>query len=597
MFGWTGKSAYIDLSTNKIKVIDTDSTLVKNYLGGSGVGIKLLFDRAPPKIPPFSPMNPLIFATGPLTASRVFGTGRHSVITKSPLTGFVGDATSGGFFGAYMKKAGFDYIFIIGVSNSPIYLQLHDGKVKIHDASDFWGLTTKETIKELKKEYGNKSGVAAIGPAGENKVLFATVMNDEINAAGRTGVGAVMGSKNLKAIVATGDFEVKEAKSKELDEIMDKIKARMTWSPMLGRSLKEFGTSALVNLINESGIMPTKNFEYGSFEYAENISGESLKDTILISRRSCYNCPIACKRVTRTKNASGEGPEYESIVNLGSMLLIKDIQEVAELNYLCNEMGLDTISMGGTLATYLELSEQGKVKEKVDWGDYEAIKQLIIDTAFRRGIGNDLAEGSKRLSKKYGAPEVSVNVKGLEVPAYDPRGAFGMALSYATSYRGACHLRSWTIAFEIIGVPHLIDRFSIVEKPSLVKYTQDLSAVYDSLVMCKHYAIEFDEDYIALLLSSVTGVDFSKERVLLIGERIWNLARLFNLREGLTRKDDSLPPKLRKPLKEGPAAGKEIPFEVMLDTYYQVRGWTKEGIPTKDKLNELGLGKEGEEIG
>ncbi|MGQ4832530.1 MAG: aldehyde ferredoxin oxidoreductase family protein [Candidatus Asgardarchaeia archaeon] len=597
MFGWTGKSAYIDLSTNKIKVIDTDSTLVKNYLGGSGVGIKLLFDRAPPKIPPFSPMNPLIFATGPLTASRVFGTGRHSVITKSPLTGFVGDATSGGFFGAYMKKAGFDYIFIIGVSNSPIYLQLHDGKVKIHDASDFWGLTTKETIKELKKEYGNKSGVAAIGPAGENKVLFATVMNDEINAAGRTGVGAVMGSKNLKAIVATGDFEVKEAKSKELDEIMDKIKARMTWSPMLGRSLKEFGTSALVNLINESGIMPTKNFEYGSFEYAENISGESLKDTILVSRRSCYNCPIACKRVTRTKNASGEGPEYESIVNLGSMLLIKDIQEVAELNYLCNEMGLDTISMGGTLATYLELSEQGKVKEKVDWGDYEAIKQLIIDTAFRRGIGNDLAEGSKRLSKKYGAPEVSVNVKGLEVPAYDPRGAFGMALSYATSYRGACHLRSWTIAFEIIGVPHLIDRFSIVEKPSLVKYTQDLSAVYDSLVMCKHYAIEFDEDYIALLLSSVTGVDFSKERVLLIGERIWNLARLFNLREGLTRKDDSLPPKLRKPLKEGPAAGKEIPFEVMLDTYYQVRGWTKEGIPTKDKLNELGLGKEGEEIG
>lgn len=597
MYGWMGKCAYIELSTQKVEIINTNEALIKKFLGGSGIGIKLLFDLLSPRIDPLSPSNILIFATGPITASRIYGTGRHAVITKSPLTGYIGDATSGGYFGAYLKKAGFDYILISGKSEKPIYLEINDGSISFHKADDLWGLGTKETIKQLKSHYGKKSGVAAIGPAGENKVLFATIMNDEINAAGRTGVGAVMGSKNLKAIVAVGDRSIEEAKPDELDKLLDKMNARITWSPMLGHALKEFGTSALVNLINESGILPTKNFEYGVYEYAEEISGENLRDKILISRRTCYNCPVACKRVTKTKNAEGEGPEYETIVNLGSMLMINNIEQIAELNYLCNDLGLDTISTGGTLATYLELSELGKVPEKVEWGDFEKIKELLINIAYRKGIGNHLADGSKRLAERFGAPEVSVNVKGLEVPAYDPRGAFGMALSYATSYRGACHLRSWAISFEIIGVPNLVDRFSIIEKPALVKYTQDLSAVYDSLVMCKHYGIEFDEDYLALMLTYVTGVQYTKEDVLKIGERIWNLARLFNLREGMKKEEDMLPKKFEKPLPSGPAAGKTIPFDIMLKTYYNVRGWTEDGIPSNKKLSELGLVKEGEIVG
>ncbi|MHC1628736.1 MAG: aldehyde ferredoxin oxidoreductase C-terminal domain-containing protein, partial [Candidatus Nezhaarchaeales archaeon] len=311
---------------------------------------------------------------------------------------------------------------------------------------------------------------------------------------------------------------------------------------------------------------------------------------LVTGRRGCYNCPIACKRVTKTNRMSGDGPEYESIVNLGSMLGVSDLSDVAEMNYLCNELGLDTISMGGTLACFLELIAKGKIDLDLKWGEADKLKELIIETAYRKGYGNDLAEGSMRLARKYGTPEASVNVKGLEVPAYDPRGVFGLALSYATSYRGACHLRSWTIAFEVIGVPHLVNRFSSFEKPSLVKYTQDLAAIYDCLVMCKHFAIEFDEEPLSAMLSAVTGIEFSKEELLMIGERIWTITRLFNIREGFTSKDDTLPPKLCTPLGKGPIAGRVPPLDEMIKEYYAIRGWDSEGIPTKRLLDRLELG-------
>lgn len=489
----------------------------------------------------------------------------------------------------YFKRTGFDAMIIHGVSEKPVYIHVYDDGIEIIPARDLWGLKTSETIHELRKRHGFKCSAIAIGPAGENMVRIASIMGDNGHAFGRGGIGAVFGSKRLKAIVASGTKTVEEAETERLNELLNNMRVRITWNPYLGNALKNIGTDALLSVINDWGLLPTMNFSESCFDKAESLSGEELSKFV-IGRSGCYNCPIACKRITKINGVKVDGPEYESIVNLGSMLGISNLRDVIEMSHLCNELGLDTISMGGTLACFLELIVRGKIKLELRWGEADRLKELIVETAYRKGYGDDLAEGSMRLARKYGLPEASVSIKGLEVPAYDPRGVFGLALSYATSYRGACHLRSWTIAFEVIGVPHLVNRFSSFEKPSLVKYTQDLAAVYDCLVMCKHFAIEFDEEPLSAMLSAVTGVEFSKEELLIIGERLWAIARLFNVREGFTDKDDALPPKLCKPLDKGPIAGRIPPLDQMLREYYAVRDWDSEGIPTKKLLDRLELG-------
>ena len=588
MAGWWGKALRVDLSKGEVLVEPLESYFLRKFLGGSGFGVKWLYEYLKPRIDPLSPNNIIVLATGPLTGSRVYGTSRAAITSKSPLTMTVFDSTCGGLFPTYFKRTGFDAIIIHGASERPIYIHIYDGGAETVSARDLWGLKTTETIHELRKRHGFKCSAIAIGPAGENLVKIASVMGDNGHAFGRGGIGAVFGSKKLKAIVASGTKTIEEAKPEKLDELLENMRVRITWNPYLGNALKNIGTDALLTVINDWGLLPTMNFSESCFDKAENLSGEELSK-LVTGRRGCYNCPIACKRVTRTDKMSGDGPEYESIANLGSMLGVSDLGDVAEMSYLCNELGLDTISMGGTLACFLELIAKGRINLDLKWGETDKLKGLIIETAYRKGYGNDLAEGSLRLARKYGAPEASVSIKGLEVPAYDPRGAFGLALSYATSYRGACHLRSWTIAFEVIGVPHLVNRFSSFEKPSLVKYTQDLAAIYDCLVMCKHFAIEFDEEPLSAMLSAVTGVEFSKEELLMVGERLWAIARLFNIREGFTRKDDVLPPKLRKPLDKGPIAGRIPPLDEMIKEYYAIRGWDSEGIPTKKLLDKLEL--------
>jgi len=588
--GWKKKILLVNLSKREIKTWEPPDDMLKKFLGGTGLGFRIIQKYYDVRAEPLSPDTPLIFATGPLTGSKMFGAARHSVISFSPLTNTIFDSLSGGFFASELKFAGYDAIVIEGKSEQPVYIRIQDGTVEIKDATHLWGKTVSETIRELTSDLGKNFKIATIGPAGENMVRIAAIMNDRMHAAGRGGLGAVMGYKKLKAIAVSGSGKVEEANPEKLRELFeDVIKIRMTWNPALSRSLRLFGTSALVNVINAVGILPTKNFQKGIYEYAEEISGEALKERILINRHSCYNCPVACKRETKTKNKHGDGPEYETIINLGSMILVKTIEDVAELNYMANEMGIDTISLGGTLACACELSELGKLPEKIEWGNKERFEELIIKIAKREGIGNDLAEGSKRLAEKYGVPEAAMQVKGLEVPAYDPRGAFGMALSYGTSYRGACHLRGWAIAFEVIGIPNLVDRFSPVEKPALVAYLQDLAMVYDSLVLCQHYGMEFDEEPLAAILSAVTGVEYTKESVLQVGERIWNLARLINIKRGFGKRDDMLPKRFLEPLKEGPSKGKIIPYEEMLLQYYEVRGWDQEGVPKPEKLEELGL--------
>ncbi len=588
LYGWTGRILLINLSSSSWKIWEPPKNLLMEYLGGSGVGFRLIYDFYDITSEAFSPKTPLIFATGPLNGTRVFGAARHSVISFSPLTNTIFDSSSGGYFGVTIKFAGYDAIIFEGIARKPIYVVIENDEITIEDANHLWGRTVSETMRILHEDLGKHFKIATIGPAGENLVKFANIMNDQMHASGRGGLGAVMGYKKIKAIAIAGDKKIKEAHPEKLQEQLDNMRIRLIWSPILGRAYKKYGTSGLLTLINEWGLLPTKNFQKSYFEHADKISGEALTK-ILIGIHSCYFCPVACKRKTKVNNLEIDGPEYETIVNLGSMILVHDIKNIAELNYLANDYGLDTISLGGTLACALELSEMGKLPIKIKWGDKETIAKLIRDIALRRGIGNDLAEGSKRLAEKYGAPDVAVHVKGLEVPAYDPRGAFGIALSYGTSYRGACHLRAWTISFEVIGVPHLLNRFSSLEKPALVAYLQNLTMVYNSLILCQHYGVEFDEEPLAALLSAVTGVEYSKEILIKIGERIWNLARLINVKRGFSSKDDVLPKRLLTPHKEGPIKGRIPPYDLMLKHYYEVRGWDENGIPTEQKLKELGL--------
>ena len=588
MAGWWGKALRVDLTKREVNVEVTKQDILKMFLGGTGLGAYWLYEHLRPGVEPLSRDNVVILASGPLTGSRVYGTSRVTLISKSPLTSTFLDSTCGGLFPTYFKRCGFDFMVICGASEEPVYIHVYDDGVEILSARGLWGLKVTETIQELRKRHGYKCSAIAIGPAGENLVRLASVMADSGHAFGRGGLGAVFGSKKLKAVVASGSKPVEEADSKRLDELLDNMRTRITWSPYLSRTLKDFGTDALLTVINDWGLLPTMNFKTGFFEKADRLSAEGLAK-LVIGRRGCYNCPIACKRVTKTDKVICEGPEYESIANLGPMLRVDDLKDVAEMNHLCNELGLDTISTGVTLACFLELVERGKIELDLKWGEADKLKKLILEMAYRRGYGQELAEGSLRLAKKYGGEELSMSVKGLEIPAYDPRGAFGMALSYATSYRGGCHLRSWTIAFEVIGVPNLVNRFSSFEKPSLVKYTQDLAAVYDSLVMCKHFAVEFDEEPLSAMLSAVTGVEFSKEGLLMVGERVWALTRLFNLREGFSAKDDALPERLLTPLASGPTAGKAPPLDQMIKEYYAVRGWSPEGVPTEKCLARLGL--------
>jgi len=576
----------VDLSSMEAKRVEADRELLYGYMGGRGLGVKVLHDEVSPSADPFSPENILVFAVGPLTGTRVYTSGRYAVVGKSPLTEGCFYSSSGGFFGASLKKAGLDALVVRGRAERPALLVVDDRDVEFRDAAWLWGKGTRETRKELRRELKGFS-VACIGPAGENLVRYACILNDVSNAAGRGGLGAVMGSKRLKAIAVRGSREVEVADEDVLDELMDKARNRFIWNPVLSKALSYYGTSALVNVINEHGILPTKNFQQGYFSMAEEISGEALRERILVRKSSCFNCPVGCKRITRVGELEGEGPEYETIGALGSMLAIGSIEEVAEINYLCNDLGLDTISTGVTVACAVELSERGIIGEKFRWGDSERVKGLVVDVAYRRGLGDKLAEGSKRFAESIGGGEYAMHVKRLELAMYDPRGAFGQGLGYATANRGGCHLNPYMVAVEIFGVPHLMDRFSAAGKASIVAYLQNLSAAVDSMVLCKFTMFEFDDEMYARFLSAVTGVEFTQETVVTVGERIWNLERIYNLKAGIG--EDRLPERLLTPMEEGVCAGRNIPLGEMLKEYYRVRGWSEDGKPRREKLESLGL--------
>lgn len=590
MYGWAGKILEVDLSREKIGEAKLDEELARDFVGGRGLGVKILYDRVGPDIKPLDSENLLIFAAGPLTGTLAPASGRHCVVTKSPLTGTVFDAHSGGFWGAELRFAGYDAIVVQGQAKRPVYLWVSDGKVELRNANALWGKGTHATTDAIRKELGDdKIRVACIGPAGEKLVKIAAIINDKYRAAGRGGVGAVMGSKRLKAVAVRGRGKPKIATEDTFNVYVRECQKLLRENPVTGTGLPTYGTAVLVNIINEHGIYPTRNFQTGVFPTADKTSGEIMAETILVRNKACFGCPIACSRITRVDGEEHEGPEYETIWAFGAQCGVDDLGAIAKANLLCNDMGLDTISMGNTIGCAMELSERGKL-EGPKFSDAKAIVELTKKTAAREGLGDRLAEGSARLAEGCGAPDLSMSVKGLELPAYDPRGVQGHGLAYATSNRGGCHLRAYMIAPEVLGIPELVERFSTSGKPETTVISQNLVATIDSLILCEFTSFALETVEYAKLLSAATGIEFTDEQIMTIGERIWNLERLYNLREGLSAKDDTLPNRLLKePMPEGPSKGRVNMLPKMLPSYYAFRGWDSKGVPTEEKLCEIGL--------
>jgi len=601
--GYTGKTLTINLKKKEIDVEETNIKDARKFIGAKGLGAKILYDRLPKKTDPLSPTNILIFTTGPLTGTMAQTSGRGTVVTKSPQTGLFLDSHFGGIFAAEMKKAGWDFIILYEKATHPTYISISNDSVELKDANKLWNKECLDTHNLLQKNEG-RVRTAVIGPAGENLVKFSAITIDGHRHAGRGGAGAVMGSKNLKAVTMKGSNKVpinqqEEFRNKSI-EVMKKIKNN-NFVPIRHK----FGTPYWVKPVNDWGFLPTRNYQEGKFENADAINAETMQEKIVDSSGACWNCIIACWNKSSIKNGvykglSMVGPEYETIALMGSNLGIKTIEEVAFLNNRCNEVGMDTISLGGVLGFAIESYEKGIISKddlegkEIGWGKTKELAKLIDYIAYKKNnIGIIFSEGVKIASQKLGknSEDFAVHSSGLEIPGYDPRGAFGMALAYATSDRGGCHQRAWTVKQEIMD-PDL-NRFSFDKKAKLVKEIQDERAAFFSLVFCDFAPIS-EEDCVELL-NTATGFNHTKKSYLECGERIWNIIRLFNLREGLDTSDEKLPSRFfKEPFTKGPAKDKLLTktgFKNSLLEYYNLRGWDEKGIPSSKKLKQLGLMK------
>ena len=591
-----GKLLQIDLSNKKISEINVEDDVVRNFLGAKGLGAYLLYTMLDSHTDPLSPDNPLMFLNGPLTGTSFPTSGRTTVVTKSPLTGVFLDSHAGGYFGPEVKKTGYDGIVLKGASEKPVYLWINDGKVEIRDATHLWGLPVSETVKKIREDTDEKAHVASIGPAGENLVKFASITIDKdsdpwrAGIAARGGPGAVMGSKKLKAIAVKGSGKVKVYNEEKFKELSSKLNKKVTDNTFV-HTRRVLGTSYWIDPMNRMGILPTRNFQSGYIENGYGLIGSNMK---YYSKRdvSCYNCTIMCGKVLNV-NGNDVKVEYEDIALLGSNNGMTDVLDVAKALVLCNELGLDALSTGGTVAFAMECAEKGILKDAPEFGDAEGQRKLINDIAYKNGIGDLLSEGTKRASEKLGqnSTDFAINVKGLELPGYSPRSSWGMALAYATSDRGGCHQRAWTVRAEVDGI---LKRFSTEGIAQFVKDGQDERAAAFSLVVCDFVPLSID-DFMSGLKYGI-GVDLDEKEYIRVGERIWNLARLFNIREaGISRKDDTLPGRMFKEPLPMPPKGKEkmsLPkeaFDEMLSEYYYIRGWNENGIPVEEKLVELNL--------
>ncbi len=613
---WAGKILRVNLTAGTVKSEPLNMELARAYIGSRGLATKYLVDEIDATVDPLSAANKIIWATGPLTGTMASTGGRYTVVTKSPLTGAIACSNSGGYWGAELKMAGWDMVIFEGASAKPVYLFIEDGKAELRDAAHLWGQTVFHTEETIKKQHQDPLiRVSSIGKAGENGVLFAAVVNDLHRAAGRSGVGAVMGSKNLKAIAVRGTIGVGNiANPKEFMRVTFEKKKILADNAVTGQGLPTYGTQVLMNVINEIGALPTRNHRDSQFEGAKDISAEAMATPRktdgkkpLITNQACFGCTIACGRIQKIDQghfsvvnkpqywgASG-GLEYEAAWALGAANGVNDLDALQYANVLCNEHGMDPISFGATIGAVMELYEMGVISKEVlgleaPFGSAKALCELAEMTATGVGFGIEIGQGSKRLCTKYGHPELSMSVKGQEFPAYDARGIQGMGLTYATSNRGACHLRSYTVASEVLGIPIKTDPLVAEGKPELVMAFQDATAAFDSSGLCIFTTFAWGLADLAPQLAAACGEEFTLENVAKIGERVWNMERDFNNRAGFTNKDDNLPPRLlNEAAKTGPAKGLVSKLPEMLPKYYEVRGWHADGTLKSDTRSRLGL--------
>lgn len=581
MKGFFQRLIIIDVTTQQVNVEPISEELLKQYMGGKGLGTHLLLEHNPPKVDPFSPDNHFIIGLGPATDSKLYGSCRYGIYTKSPLTGFYGESYSGGSVSLPMSRAGYDFVIIKGASSHPVWLEISDKEVKFHNADDIWGMETYQTEDLVKMRCGVKDcGALVIGPAGENLVRFAVVENDYWRSAGRCGMGAVLGSKKVKALVFHGSSRREFHDQARIDQYAKKMLQDLKDHPAT-HTYRNQGTPVMVAGLNNAGAFPTQYWSKGTCEHWEKINAQSMKEKMDAKPRSCKTCFMGCGKYVTVKegNRKGvklEGPEYETIYSFGGLCMIDNIEDITWLNDICDRLGMDTMSAGNLAALAIEASLKGKIKEKLAYGDAEAVADLLYKIARREGLGGLIAEGIKMASSELGMEDMAVHVKGLEPAGYDPRVLKGMGLAYAVSPRGACHLRSTFYKPELAG---MIDPDQIENKAELFLDFEDRCTLFDTIIFCRFYRDFYTWEELATVFEITTGVKFSKEDLKAMASRITDNTRKFNIREGLTWKDDRLPVRLTT---EKLANGKGITKEevhYLVQDYYKLRGWDTEGIP------------------
>ena len=612
MFGYHKKLLRVDLTKRKIEVADLEEKDLCKYVGGLGIGAKLLYEETGPETAPLAPENILLAMTGPYSATGVPSSSRHHVMARSPLTGLFGESNVGGSWAVHCKRAGFDGVLVKGKAEEPVYLWVQNGKAEIRDAKAIWGKDSYESAVWLKKDTAREATAAVIGPAGERMAKIASIphVGHIVRMAARTGLGAVMGSKNLKAMVVFGDGPISIARPEELKGHIQKLMPHIRGTTEI---FGKFGTSGGIENYEKIGNFPLKNWRQGRWAEAKKVSGPSMHDTILTGRKACLNCPIACGRHIKVMEGSYapldcEGPEYETIGTLGGLCLVDDLVAISKANELCNRYGLDTISTGGIVAFAMEAFEKGILTKKdtdgidLTWGNAKAMVDIVQKMGRGEGIGRLMTEGSKIMAETLGrnAIEFSIQVKGLEPSAHDPRRFFSQALSYATAARGACHNASWSHPYELalvmpeIGIPEPQDPYQIQGKAEFTAKMQDLMCVNDALILCRFTqvgrAVNVTNQVDWVNLITDWGIDIPE--FMKVGERLFNLKRIYNVRLGASRKDDVLPPRFLTLNRRGDGLTNQLPpLGKLLSDYYAYRKWSEEGIPTPEKLEDLGLNK------
>jgi aldehyde:ferredoxin oxidoreductase len=605
MAGFWGRALRIDLNRGRFTVEELDTRLFKDYIGGRGLAIKIFSDGIDPKVDPLSPDNKLIIATGPLTGTGALCSCEFFVVTKSPLTNGIAYSGCDGNFGTELKFAGYDLMIVEGKASYPVFISINNGKVEILSASHLWGNTTHQAEEQIRAEWedpwqARECSILGIGPSGERLSKIASIVNDKFRMAARSGVGAVMGSKNLKAIAVKGSKDLTLTAQETFTTAAAEALSRFKTTPVVPQALRNLGTPFLVSILNQRGVLPYRNFQSGIFEDAHQVSGELIAETIQKKSRACYACPIGCRKVVELGEPDLplriEGADYDALGMLGIACGISNVKAVERANSLCLEFGIDPISTGSVIALAMELFEKKIIKEgeigyPLTFGNAEAMVESVKRIGqCQQGFSEKMGEGGFALAQRYRHPELFMGVKRQEMPPYDPRGIQGLGLHFATSSTGASHVNGFTLISEIFGIRRKVDPLSIEGKPLLVKEFQEVTAVSDSSGLCPLLLWGIWIDEILPMLEGVVGLNLTLSSLLKAGERIWNLERLFNLKAGFTAKDDALPMKfLNEPMKDGPAKGKVCELKQMLPEYYELRGWDREGRPLTETIKRLSL--------